>query len=175
MLSAGTDYYIKNGIAGEYTKIDPEKIFKKDANNNYAKVNITDVKAGSSNYYCEVERIYTYTIYLTIEYVQGPNINGKITVDNCALPGEMVRLRKNQISIEADESFSANGYYWRIGKRKQNEKGNWVFEALPNGTSTKRLQATTPTSREAAKHKDSSRTAYMTRPTTIWIFQPTTS
>ena len=129
-LSAGTVYYIKNGIAGEYTKINPERIFKKDANNKdgYAKVNITDVKAGSSNNYCEVERIYTYTIYLTIEYVQGPNINGKITVDNCALPGEMVRLRKNQISIEADESFSANGYYWRIGKRKQNEKGNWVFE-----------------------------------------------
>lgn len=127
-LSADTKYYIKNGIAGEYTKIDPERIFKKDANNNYAKVSITDVVAGSSNYYCEVERIYTYTIYLTIEYVQGPNINGKITVDNYALPGEMVRLRKNQISIEADESFSANGYYWRIGKRKQNEKGNWVFE-----------------------------------------------
>lgn len=129
-LSAGIVYYIKNGIAGEYTKIDPERIFKKDstAEDGYAKVNITDVKAGSYNYYCEVERIYTYTIYLTIEYVQGPNINGKITVDNCALPGEMVRLRKNQISIEADESFSANGYYWRIGKRKQNEKGNWVFE-----------------------------------------------
>ena len=129
-LSAGTIYYIKNGIAGEYTKIYPDRIYIKDANNKdgYAKVSITDVEAGSSNYYCEVERIYTYTIYLTIEYVQGPNINGKITVDNCALPGEMVRLRKNQISIEADESFSANGYYWRIGKRKQNEKGNWVFE-----------------------------------------------
>ena len=129
-LSAGTVYYIKNGIAGEYTKIDPKRIFKKDSTteDGYAKVSITDVVAGSSNYYCEVERIYTYTIYLTIEYVQGPNINGKITVDNCALPGEMVRLRKNQISIEADESFSANGYYWRIGKRKQNEKGNWVFE-----------------------------------------------
>ena len=129
-LSAGTKYYIKNGIAGEYTMIAPDRIYIKDANNKdgYAKVNITDVVAGSSNYYCEVERIYTYTIYLTIEYVQGPNINGKITVDNCALPGEMVRLRKNQISIEADESFSANGYYWRIGKRKQNEKGNWVFE-----------------------------------------------
>lgn len=129
-LSAGTVYYIKNGIAGEYTMIYPERIFKKDstAEDGYAKVSITDVVAGSSNYYCEVERIYTYTIYLTIEYVQGPNINGKITVDNCALPGEMVRLRKKQISIEADESFSANGYYWRIGKRKQNEKGNWVFE-----------------------------------------------
>ena len=128
-LSAGIVYYIKNGIAGEYTKIDPKRIFKKDDNTkDYTPVSITDVVAGSSNYYCEVERIYTYTIYLTIEYVQGPNINGKITVDNCALPGEMVRLRKNQISIEADESFSANGYYWRIGKRKQNEKGNWVFE-----------------------------------------------
>ena len=129
-LSASTEYYIKNGITGEYTMIDHDRIYKKDATaeDGYAKVNITDVEAGSSNYYCEVERIYTYTIYLTIEYVQGPNINGKITVDNCALPGEMVRLRKNQISIEADESFSANGYYWRIGKRKQNEKGNWVFE-----------------------------------------------
>lgn len=137
-LSADTKYYIKNGIAGEYTKIDPERIFKKDANNNYAKVSITDVVAGSSNYYCEVERIYTYTIYLTIEYVQGPNINGKITVDNCALPGEMVRLRKNQISIEADESFSANGYYWRIGKRKQNEKGNWVFEDATEWDITKK-------------------------------------
>lgn len=129
-LSAGTVYYIKNSIAGEYTKIDPNKIFKKDSTtqDGYAPVSITDVEAGTSNYYCEVERIYTYTIYLTIEYVQGPNINGRITVDNCALPGEMVRLRKNQISIEADESFSTNGYYWRIGKRKQNEMGNWVFE-----------------------------------------------
>lgn len=129
-LSAGTEYYIKNSIAGEYTMINPKKIFKKDATtqDGYAPVSITDVVAGTSNYYCEVERIYTYTIYLTIEYVQGPNINGRITVDNCALPGEMVRLRKNQISIEADESFSTNGYYWRIGKRKQNEKGNWVFE-----------------------------------------------
>lgn len=129
-LSAGTDYYIKNSIAGEYTKIYPDKIFKKDSTtqDGYAPVSITDVEAGTSNYYCEVERIYTYTIYLTIEYVQGPNINGNITVDNCALPGEMVRLRKNQISIEADESFSTNGYYWRIGKRKQNEQGNWVFE-----------------------------------------------
>lgn len=139
-LSAGTDYYIKNGIAGEYTMIYPERIFKKDstAEDGYAKVNITDVVAGSLNYYCEVERIYTYTIYLTIEYVQGPNINGKITVDNCALPGEMVRLRKNQISIEADESFSANGYYWRIGKRKQNEKGNWVFEDATEWDITKK-------------------------------------
>ena len=33
---------------------------------------------------------YTYTIYLTIEYVQGPTFTGHITIDNCALPGEKI-------------------------------------------------------------------------------------
>ena len=125
-LSAGTQYYIKNGIEGEYAKVDPSLIFKKNTDG-YASVNIKDVIAGE-NYFCEVPRIYTYTIYLTIEYVQGPNINGNITVDNCALPGEMIRLKKNNVAIAADQAFSANGYYWRIGKRKKNADGKWEFE-----------------------------------------------
>ena len=45
---------------------------------------------------------YTYTIFLTIEYVQGPNFTGHITIDNCALPGEMIRLKKDQVKIAAD-------------------------------------------------------------------------
>lgn len=126
-LSEGKDYYIKNGIEGEYAKVNTTtKIFKKDKDG-YAPVNIKDVIAGE-NYFCEVPRIYTYTIYLTIEYVQGPNINGNITVDNCALPGEMIRLKKNNVTIAADQAFSANGYYWRIGKRKKNADGKWEFE-----------------------------------------------
>ena len=126
-LSEGTTYYIKNGIEGEYAKVNTTtKIFKKNADG-YAPVNIKDVIAGD-NYFCEVPRIYTYTIYLTIEYVQGPNINGNITVDNCALPGEMIRLKKNNVTIAADQAFSANGYYWRIGKRKKNADGKWEFE-----------------------------------------------
>lgn len=126
-LSEGIDYYIKNGIEGEYAKVNTTtKIFKKDTDG-YAPVNIKDVIAGN-NYFCEVPRIYTYTIYLTIEYVQGPNINGNITVDNCALPGEMIRLKKNNVTIAADQAFSANGYYWRIGKRKKNADGKWEFE-----------------------------------------------
>lgn len=125
-LSEGIDYYIKNGIEGEYAKVDPSLIYKKNTDG-YASVNIKDVIAGE-NYFCEVPRIYTYTIYLTIEYVQGPNINGNITVDNCALPGEMIRLKKNNVAIAADQAFSANGYYWRIGKRKKNADGKWEFE-----------------------------------------------
>lgn len=133
-LKTGVTYYIKNGIAEEYTVVDNDKIFKKNTETSeeikdgYKKIAINEVVINDENYYCEVERIYTYTIYLTIEYVQGPNINGKITVDNCALPGEMIRLKKDKVSIEADESFSANGYYWRIGKRKKNADGKWEFE-----------------------------------------------
>lgn len=125
-LSAGTKYYIKNGIEGEYAEVDPSLIYQKDQDG-YALVKISDVTVGN-NYFCEVPRVYTYTIYLTIEYVQGPNINGNITVDNCALPGEMIRLKKNNVTIAADQAFSANGYYWRIGKRKKNADGKWEFE-----------------------------------------------
>ena len=125
-LSEGTTYYIKNGIEGEYAKVDPNLIYQKTTDG-YTLVKINNVTVGN-NYFCEVPRIYTYTIYLTIEYVQGPNINGNITVDNCALPGEMIRLKKNNVTIAADQAFSANGYYWRIGKRKKNADGKWEFE-----------------------------------------------
>ena len=125
-LSEGKDYYIKNGIEGEYAKVDPNLIYQKTTDG-YTLVNISNVTVGN-NYFCEVPRVYTYTIYLTIEYVQGPNINGNITVDNCALPGEMIRLKKNNVTIAADQAFSANGYYWRIGKRKKNADGKWEFE-----------------------------------------------
>ena len=74
------------------------------------------------------EQDYTYTINLTIEYVQGPSISGEITIDNCALPGEMIRLKKDKVTIDADQSFSATGYYWHIGKLKTDENGNKVFE-----------------------------------------------
>ncbi len=125
-LSAGTTYYIKNGIEGEYAEVDPSLIYQKTTDG-YTLVNISNVTVGN-NYFCEVPRVYTYTIYLTIEYVQGPNINGNITVDNCALPGEMIRLKKDNVTIAADQTFSANGYYWRIGKRKKNADGKWEFE-----------------------------------------------
>ena len=69
---------------------------------------------------------YTYTIYLTIEYVEGPNFTGGITIDNCALPGEMIRLKKDKVKISADQSFAPNGYFWHIGKLKKNEKGEFV-------------------------------------------------
>lgn len=69
---------------------------------------------------------YTYTIYLTIEYVEGPNFTGGITIDNCALPGEMIRLKKDKVKISADQAFAPNGYFWHIGKLKKDENGEFV-------------------------------------------------
>lgn len=66
---------------------------------------------------------YTYTIYLTIEYVQGPTFTGHITIDNCALPGEMIRLKKDKVKISADQAFAPNGYFWHIGKLKRDKDG----------------------------------------------------
>lgn len=68
---------------------------------------------------------YTYTIYLTIEYVEGPNFTGGITIDNCALPGEMIRLKKDKVKISADQAFAPNGYFWHIGKLKKDENGEF--------------------------------------------------
>lgn len=126
-LQAGTDYYIKNGFIEDYTKIDPNEIYQKDdSDEGYTKVGITNVEVGKT-YFCKVARHYTYTVYLTIEYVQGPTIEGNITIENCALPGEMIRIKKNEVSIKGDQSFSANGYYWRIGRCKKDDKGSLSF------------------------------------------------
>ena len=71
---------------------------------------------------------YTYTIYLTIEYVQGPTFTGNITIDNCALPGEMIRLKKDKVKIAADQAFAASGYFWHIGKLQKDENGKTTTE-----------------------------------------------
>ena len=75
---------------------------------------------------------YTYTIFLTIEYVQGPNFTGHITIDNCALPGEMIRLKKDKVKIAADQAFAPNGYFWHIGKLKRDENGNILKDGKDN-------------------------------------------
>lgn len=58
--------------------------------------------------------------------MEGPNFTGGITIDNCALPGEMIRLKKDKVKISADQAFAPNGYFWHIGKLKKNEKGEFV-------------------------------------------------
>lgn len=138
--NASPTYYYVNSVTHEYTPIAHlDNLFTKEYGvDGYVPVHNTD--AGTykpiainqpgdvTKYYYKDQRVYTYTIYLTIDYVQGPNIDGHINVENCALPGEMVRVNKKDVQIHADESFSADGYYWRIGKRVKDSNGNWKFE-----------------------------------------------
>ena len=125
-LDADNTYYQPE--TEEFVKVD--SLFMYDTNNKkYEKVsdisNITINESNPTVYY--VPREYTYTIYLTIEYVQGPTVSGHINVGNCVLPGEMIRVTKDDLVVNADQSFAVSGYYWRIGKRVKAEDGTWHF------------------------------------------------
>lgn len=117
-----TDIIYYQPQTDEYVEIKDLYVYD-TTNKTYSKVQkLSDVKTDGTKYF--VPREYTYTIYLTIEYVQGPTVSGNISIENCALPGEMIRINKKQVKIDADESFAANGYYWHIGKMKRDDNGN---------------------------------------------------
>ena len=125
-LDADNTYYQPQ--TEEFVKVD--SLFMYDTNSKkYEKIsNIADITIDEKNpivYY--VPREYTYTIYLTIEYVQGPTVSGHINVGNCVLPGEMIRVTKDDLVVNADQSFAVSGYYWRIGKREKAADGTWSF------------------------------------------------
>ena len=105
----------------EYVKVEKLYVYN-SSDKKYEVKALSEVKIDTTKYY--VPREYTYTIYLTIEYVQGPTVSGNISIENCALPGEMIRINKKLVKIDADESFAANGYYWHIGKMKRDDNGN---------------------------------------------------
>ena len=81
----------------------------------------------------------TYTINLIINYVKGPTYTGNLSVANCALPGEYIKIRKDGITIDADPAFAQNGEFLRIGKldatRTALEKGALTYDASGKTTS----------------------------------------
>lgn len=109
----------------EYVKVEQLYVYN-PSDKKYEVKALSDVEIDTTKYY--VPREYTYTIYLTIEYVQGPTVSGNISIENCALPGEMIKINKKPVKIDADESFAANGYYWHIGKLKRDKNGNPTTE-----------------------------------------------
>ena len=127
-LESSTTYYVKYGETNFYQEIDLSKVYTYTEGANPEYVEATTITLGKeTTYYALLDRYYTYTIDLIIEYVQGPDIDGHINVENCILPGERIRINKKDVVINADESFPANGYYWRIGKRSEKD-GTWDFE-----------------------------------------------
>ena len=137
-LAAGTAYYFRNGDTGDFAMFYNGsnfiyKVYTK-TNDQYSKpLTIDKINPTQSNvYFIDVPRSYTYTIYLNIQYIQGPSPEGNITVENCALPGELIKVNAGSIIVDADQSMRPQSFYWRIGKLNA-EGTNFVNDAVWNG------------------------------------------
>lgn len=121
-LSEGTAYYFRDVDTGEYEMFYDghnflNKVYKKNNDQYSDPLSIDKITPTTSNvFYVEVMRSYTYTIYLNIQYIQGPSPEGNITIANCALPGEYIKVDASTITIDADQSMRPQSFYWRIGK-----------------------------------------------------------
>lgn len=57
---------------------------------------------------------YEYTINLTIEYLHGPTVMGAPRIENCALPGEIIRVNTSTITVEGDDGMPIKNKQWRL-------------------------------------------------------------
>lgn len=80
----------------------------------------------NTTYFTIAPKYYTYTVYLTIDYVQGPDFTGTPKVVNCALPGEYIAIDKSD--IKNSSSMAEKYVRWTIGKREKNNEGKWTFK-----------------------------------------------
>lgn len=124
-VAGTTQYYYRCGDTNFYQEISSGSFYTLSGST-YNNITTGTIQ-NDDTAFAYLDRYNTYTIDLVIDYVQGPDLGGKITVENCALPGEMIRLKKSEISIDADESFSATAYYWRIGK-DFDANSNWIVD-----------------------------------------------
>lgn len=149
-LTSGTAYYFRNVDTGEYEMFYNGNAFIHPV---YTKTNdlyssalpIGKINPTQSNvYFIDVPRSYTYTIYLNINYIQGPSPEGNITIENCALPGEFIKVNAGSIVVNADQSLRPQSFYWRIGKLNAdgtNFASNAVWDGKNPGVSTAGYQA----------------------------------
>lgn len=107
----GTQYYVMTD-EGDYKQI---TYHASDPNSKY------------NAYYKQdnAQLYYEYTVNLTINYVHGPNYDGHISVQNCALPGEMIRLSTSDLTIITDDDMPQTGGYWTFGPAEQQSDDSW--------------------------------------------------
>ena len=79
-----------------------------------------------TTYFTIAPKFYIYTVYLTIDYVQGPDFAGTPKIMNCALPGEYIAINKSD--IKNSSSMAEKYVRWTIGKRVKDADGKWTFK-----------------------------------------------
>ena len=137
-LTSGKEYYFRNGDTGDYEMFYNGsnfiyKVYTKTDDQYSKPLTISQIQPTQSNvYFIDVPRSYTYTIYLNIQYIQGPSPEGNITIANCALPGEFIKVDAGSIIVDADQSMRPQSFYWRIGKLNA-DGTNFVNDAVWDG------------------------------------------
>lgn len=105
-----SDYQYFTESGGSYTQWTP-------TGTDAEKVSSFNTAKNNGNLYCKPHpKTYEYNLTLTIKYIKGPSYEGKVTVQNCALPGEMIRLSSSSVKIISDAySLPFDKGYWTIG------------------------------------------------------------
>lgn len=173
-IDMGGTYYYFSDATHQYEPLDMSKLYilAENSNEQYWKVNSLKWGGNDTGFIMTVgddnrevsksgvlfhtQQNYSYTLYLTIDYVQGPEVRGHIDIMNCALPGEMIKLVTDSVQIDVDESMPPIGYYWRIGQRKQNSDGTWSFCDETNWTPATATAAGAPKGYDSFKMTKSS-------------------
>ncbi len=72
---------------------------------------------------------YEYTITVNIVYLQGPTVTGGVRIDNCALPGELIRFSTDGLKVKTPELMPITAASWKILPLKQiDEHGVWEWD-----------------------------------------------
>lgn len=69
---------------------------------------------------------YTYTITMNVVYMQGPSFTGGPVIENCILPGEILKFSSEGVHVHTTDQLPLTSYGWKIVKPVANLEGEGV-------------------------------------------------
>ncbi|MCC8112606.1 MAG: hypothetical protein LIP03_01180 [Bacteroidales bacterium] len=107
VVNTGTDYYNNHMAENENVRI---VLYGRDSSGN---------------------KLFQYTINLTINYLMGPSISGVPRIENCALPGEYIYANADDVVVLLDDSnLAITGHNWYIMKGDLGTSETAIAEAI---------------------------------------------
>ena len=74
---------------------------------------------------------YTYTITMNIVYMQGPSFTGGPVIENCILPGEILKFSSQGVKVHTTEQLPLTSYGWKIVKPVAGQEGvKWQTDEI---------------------------------------------
>lgn len=136
-LNNGTQYYYRDGL-GYFqplvfgTDDETDNVYTRstasasDAYEHVPNANYIKQNSEAEVFYKGVQ-YKTHIIYLRIGYSNGPDLAGKIKVENCAMPGEYIKVSYSDVLNESP--LVPTRFLWKIGPKSWDEtKAQWVLD-----------------------------------------------